>query len=393
MAESFDVVVVGGGVIGASTAWHLASKGAGRVLLLEGRQLATGGTGRSTAIVRTHYQHEVLAAMALDSRLLFERFADVVGGDCGFRKTGFLVLNRAADRSAIEANVAMHKRVGIAAEVVEPGELARIDPRLDTAEVGAAAWEPDSGHADPHGTTVAFAAAARRGGASVRVDQPVLRLAVEGDRAIGVITAQGFIAAGTVVVAAGFATRALLLPLGFDAPVTPVRHAVAVVRRTADFGGAHPIVSDRVLGSYYVPEGRDMTLIGTTAPFDGQIDEDVQADRAPAPDQLEAMAGRFARRFPGQDGAELGPGWTGVYDCSPDLQPLLGPVPGWRQVQMATGFSGHGFKLSPVVGEMLAGGALGQPASRHDIAFFDPGRFAAGRPIAAANTYSIPTLG
>ena len=393
MTESFDVVIVGGGVIGASTAWQLGRLGAGRVLLLEAGELGSGGTGRSTAIVRTHYQHEVLAAMALDSRRVFEDFAEQVGGDCGFRRTGFLVLSRAADRDAIAANVAMHNRLGISAQVVDPEDIARIDPRLDPDEVGVAAWEPDSGHADPHGTTAGFAAAARREGVMVRTAERVISLEARGDAVTGVVTGRGSIAAGMVLVAAGYSTRGLLLPLGFEAPVTPVRHAIAVLRRTAGFGAAHPVVSDRVFGSYYMPEAGDLTVIGTTAPFEGVVDLETGIHRAPAQDDLERMAARFARRFPGQDGAELRPGWTGVYDCSPDLQPLLGAVPGLRGVLIATGFSGHGFKLSPVVGAMLAAAALGTSPPRHDIGFFDPGRFAAGRPIVATNTYSVPTLG
>lgn len=147
MAESFDIVVIGGGVTGASAAWQLARRRA-RVLLLERHQLASGGTGRSTAVIRTHYTHELLARMALEARRFFENFNDVVGGDCGFRKTGFLVLSRPADRDATEANVAMHQRLGIEAAAIAPHELREIEPRLATDGAPSArarcSWPPAS---------------------------------------------------------------------------------------------------------------------------------------------------------------------------------------------------------------------------------------------------------
>ena len=392
MAESFDVVVIGGGVTGASAAWQLARRRA-RVLLLERDQLASGGTGRSTAVIRTHYTHELLARMALEARRFFENFNDVVGGDCGFRKTGFLVLSPPADCDATAANVAMHRRLGIEAAVMAPHELREIEPRLATDHVGAAAWEPNSGVADPHGTTAAFAAAARRHGAHVRTEAPAARLTFDRQRVTGVATAWGAISAGTVLVAAGFASRELLRPLGVQLPVTPVRHPIAVLRRSAAFGPPHPIISDRVLGSYYMPEGRQLSLVGTTAPFDGVVDADVHAERLPAQAELERLGSRFLRRFPAEDVAQYVRGWTGVYDCTPDLQPILGAVPGLDGVRVAAGFSGHGFKLSPVIGEMLAESILEGSPGRFDPGFFSLARFTEQRPIVAAHAYSVPTLG
>jgi len=142
-----------------------------------------------------------------------------------------------------------------------------------------------------------------------------------------------------------------------------------------------------------MPEGRQLSLLGTTAPFDGVVDEDVHADRQPARAELERLGSRFMRRFPAEGAAYYVRGWTGVYDCTPDLQPILGAVPGLDGVQVAAGFSGHGFKLSPVIGEMLAESVLEGSAGRFDTGFFSLARFTEQRPIVAAHAYSVPTLG
>ncbi|MBI2198020.1 MAG: FAD-binding oxidoreductase, partial [Candidatus Rokubacteria bacterium] len=157
MTESADVVVIGGGCEGTSTAWHLARAGAGRVLLLERHDLAAGATGRSSAIVRTHYTHEALVRMALAGRRVFERFAEIVGGEAGFRRTGFLALVGLDDVAALRANVAMHRAAGVSAHALSPDDIRALEPRLGLDGVDAAAWEPDSGYADPHGATLGYA--------------------------------------------------------------------------------------------------------------------------------------------------------------------------------------------------------------------------------------------
>jgi sarcosine oxidase subunit beta len=388
-----DVVVIGGGCEGASTAWHLARLGAGRVVLLERQDLAAGATGRSSAIVRTHYTHEALVRMALAARRVFERFGDVVGGDPSFRRTGFLVLVGPEDVAALRANVAMHCAVGVDARVLLPADIAKLEPRLTTEGVGAAAWEPDSGYADPHGATLGYASAARRHGAAIRVGVTVTRIATSAGTVTSVETTAGPIETRSVVVAAGYRTRDLLAPLGVDVPLTPVRHAIAIVGRSAAFGTIHPIVSDRINGSYYRPEGDALTLIGTTSPHEGHVDIDVEHDRPPYADDSETLVARFAARFPSEDGAVLRGGYTGVYDCSPDLQPMLGRVPQVSGLHIACGFSGHGFKLSPIIGQVMAESVMSGTTALVDLNLFSPARFAAGRSIASPHPYSVSTHG
>lgn len=380
--------------MGASIAWNLATRGAGRVMLLEREHIGAGATCKSSAIVRTHYLHETLARIALHTRNIFENFDSIVGGECGFHKTGFIIIVSPGDLEIVKKSVAMNCGVGINAQVVMPEELHALEPRLDASPeyTGAGVWEPDSGYADAYLTAQSYAAAARDKGVEIRSGVQVHSIRGRGDRVQGVETDREFIETPLVIVAAGYRTRDLIAPFGFDAPLTPVRHTMAVVQRTSDFGAPHPTISDRVFGVYHRPEVGEITLVGTTAPYDGQIDyaveEERSADEAHAHDQAE----RFLKRFPSQHGATLRGGFTGIYDCSKDFQALLGPVPTVDGLHIACGFSGHGFKLSPAVGELMAENVLYGKTSLTDIDFFSPARFLQNRPIAMQFTYSVPTL-
>jgi glycine/D-amino acid oxidase-like deaminating enzyme len=318
---------------------------------------------------------------------------ELTGGAAGFRRVGFLVLVKPADAVVLAANVAMHQAVGIDARILSPREIGQLEPRIVRDDVGAAAWEPESGYADPVGTTQGYADAAKAAGAVMTIGVEATRLAIDANGITAVETTTGPIPTRTVVVAAGYRTRDLVAPLGIDLPLTPIRHDIAIVRRTSDFGKPHPIISDRINGSYYRPEGEILTLIGTTAAHEGHEDPNVEESRSPYPEDLETLAVRFCRRFPTQDAAALQRGYTGVYDCSPDLQPLLGPIADIPGLHVATGFSGHGFKLSPAIGEMIAERIVDGRSTQFDLDLFSPHRFAAGRPITSSRAYSVGTLG
>jgi len=393
VAEVADVVVIGGGCSGASIAWQLASRGAGRVVLLEKTAIAAGATGRSSAVVRTHYTHPALAQMSLAALRVFENFAEVVGGDAGFHRAGLLVLLGPEDAEAVAANVAMHREIGIDACVLSLAELHQLEPRLSVEGIGAVAWEPRSGYADPVLAAASFAEAGRRLGVDQRIGVTAHALIV-GTRGIQrVETDGGSIETRTVVVAAGYRTRELLKSTGFDLPLQPIRHTIAIVQRSTGFGAPHAIISDRVSGAYFRPEGTELTLVGASSPLDGTEDEAVEIDRSPAPADEAALVRRFCARFPREERASLRRGYTGVYDCTPDLQPVLGPVPGIDGLHVAAGFSGHGFKLSPITGELIAQQIVDGRATLVDLDLFSPGRFAAQRLISSTHAYSVATHG
>jgi len=392
-ADAADVVVIGAGCTGTSIAWQLAARGAGRVLLLDQHGIAAGATGRSSAIVRMHYMHEVLVRMALRGLRVFEHFSDVVGGESGFRRVGFLAIYGPADVNALRANVAMQRAVGVDAQLLDPADLQALEPRLVTDDIGAAAWEPDSGYADPVLTTQSFADAAERLGVERRLGVSVSAVEADSAGVQAVVTSEGRIATRTVVIACGYRSAELLRPLGVDLPVTPVRHAIAIVERPSDFGPGHPVVADRITTSYYRPEGDRLTLLGFSLPFDGEVDTDIERDRQPNESETQVLVERYCRRFPSQARAGLRKGYTGVYDVTPDLQPYLGPVRQVAGVHVAFGFSGHGFKLSPAVGEVVAEKIVDNRSSLVDIDFFSPNRIAEQRPIISARAYSVVTLG
>ncbi|MER3438833.1 MAG: amino acid dehydrogenase, partial [Chloroflexota bacterium] len=196
-SQTADVVVIGGGVIGTSTAFHLARAGAGRVLLLERHHLSAGATGKSHSLVRMHYTNPHDAALAHASLPYFHRWDELVGaGDPGFVKTGVLRFAPAADEQKLRANVAMLQALGIPTSVISPADIVTIDPGINVADIAVAAWEPESGYADPVATTWGFARAAEQHGASVRTGITVTAIRTSLGRVTGVATSAGEIAAG-----------------------------------------------------------------------------------------------------------------------------------------------------------------------------------------------------
>lgn len=375
MAEIAEAVVIGGGCIGTSIAWQLARRGVGRVLLLERSGKVGGPAGWPSAMVHTHLPNLAMARMALRARRLFEHFAAEVAGHADFHRAGYLALLAPEMLGEAEAQVAEHQRIGIATEIIGPAEIARLEPRLSLGGVAAAVWEPDSGYVEPQSATAGFAEAARRTGVDLRLGVGARWIGSDPHGVCLVATDDEIIATRTVVVAAGFRTRDLLSPLEIDLPLTPVRHTVAALRRTRSFGPRHPMVADLPEGSYYQPEGAALTLIGATSAHAGAIDPHIEQHPPPPPGAEQSLIDRYAARFPGVERGQAQPGHTGVFDCTPDLLPILGPVPGVDGLLIAAGFSGQGLTLSPVVGELLADQILHGGSRLVDLGQFGLGRF------------------
>ena len=189
--RSADVVVIGGGVNGTSAAMNLARMGAGRVALLERGHLAGGASGRSGAMVREHYLHPALVEMAMEASAVFRNFQDAVGGDARFSRTGRVLIFPAMHREAVEANYAMNRELGVNIQALTPGELSALVPAMNVEDVDIGLYEPESGYADPVATTYAYADAARRRGAEILTETPVVSILADGGRVRGVRTAGG----------------------------------------------------------------------------------------------------------------------------------------------------------------------------------------------------------
>jgi len=361
VTRTADVIIVGGGVTGVSIAWHLAGRGVGRVLVLERRFLASGGTGRSVGIVRQLYPTPETSAMVLRSLSVFQRFGDVVGGDAGYVACGVLIGVSPAMRPKLEANLAMQRGLGIRAEILEPADVARVEPAIDPAGLGGVLWEPDSGYGDPTGVTLAYADAARRRGVTIEQGVDVTAVRVLGDHVRGVETATGdTIDAPVVVNAAGLWSPRLAQLAGVTLPIVIGRHPVFIVERDPA-APAHRVYLDLAGGSYVRPETGHLTLTGSLTDDETEHPMDPELLGAETGlDEASPVLERTGRAVPALSEARYRRGYAGAFDITPDWMPILDHT-GPAGFYTAAGMSGHGFKLSPAVGEMMAALITGAP--------------------------------
>jgi glycine/D-amino acid oxidase-like deaminating enzyme len=387
-----DVLIVGGGCTGAAIAYQLATLGAGAVTLLERKTLGSGTTAQSSGIVRQHYSIPTLARMAQRSLHVFEHFDDAVGGDVGYRRTGLLIGARAEDLAGLSASVTMQQGLDIETHMISVDEVRALEPHMAAEDLVAACHEPGAGYADPAAVIMAYARRARALGATILQGAEVAALLIAGDRVRGVALRDGTrIDAGTVIVACNIWGVALLRAVGVDLPIHATRHPCILLQRPAAFGPPHMILFDFTNGLYLKPEGTDLTLAGSL--------EEVGAEMVADPDhfatvpshaEIETLAARAAKRFPALTDATLQAGWAGLYDVSPDWQPVIGPAPGIAGLYCALGFSGHGFKLCPMVGKVVAGMVLGRPRPDDlDLSLFRADRFAAGTLAESRYAYGV----
>ena len=368
-----DAVVVGGGVHGASVAYHLARRGARKVVLVERKFLASGPTGRSSALVRRFYAMPFLTRTANGSADVFRHWGERVGGgDPGFRQVGILWLV-GPDRAAnLRANVQRARELGADIRVLEPAEVHALVPAMAVDDVALGAYEPESGYADAAMTTNALATRAGELGATVAQYVTVEALLTAGDKVTGVRTEAGEIHAAAVVVCAGLWAGRLLSPLGIDVPVAPTRHQMCFFRRPPDFG-PHPAILDRPHAAYMRPETGNLTIHGLFA-YDEIVDPDHYNEGAD-PGEVLRNTELIAERFPAMEhGLSMG-GYSGVYDNTPDHQPVLGAVPEHPGLYIDFGWSGHGFKHAPVIGDILAQLVLHGAAPGWDLKPFRWSRF------------------
>ena len=385
-----DVVVIGGGANGASTAFHLTRLGVRDVLLMERRHLAAGATGKSGALVRMHYTNEAESRLALESLKVFRDFEAIVGGPCGFEAVGFVQLVGPDYRDALRRNVARQQRLGVDTREITLDETRALLPGIDLSGVGAVAYEPGSGFADPTATAYAFAAAARRAGATIQTHCEALRVLTDGGQVTAVETSAGRVATRAVVVAAGAWSQPLLTPLGLDWGLMPYRIQVAIFRWPAGFTHRHPAIIDATQQSWFRPEGAAATLIGVelgSAHADPETyDEPVDAA------YVAGCRAALATRFPAFEDAPMRGGWAGMIMMSPDGRPVIERVSSIEGLWVMAGDSGTSFKTSPAIGRCLAEWITRGAPVTADLAPFSSRRFAEGRPWHDADHYGRERL-
>lgn len=386
MGMSADVVVIGGGVIGTSTAFHLARAGVEHVTLLERSFIGAGATGKSGALVRQHYTNPWDGELAAKSLPYFLHWADVVGaGDPRYVKSGMLRLAAPNEIDRLEANVEMLQGVGVNTWIVGPDDIRQIDDRLSVDDIPAAAWEPESGYAEPSATAFGFADAAAAMGATVRTGVEATRIVVEGGKVTGVETPAGTIATEKVLLAGGAWAPRLLAPLGLDYGLKPTRVQVCVFRRPETVARKHPVVIDGVNILWMRSEGEFGSLVGIEIEH-GAADPDA-FDEGISESFIRATRKAVSSRMPVMRQAPLRGGWAGVITMSPDAHVILGAEPSVPGLYLAVGDSGTNFKTGPAIGACLAEVLTAGKATTVDITAFRPTRFAEGQPIVGKHEY------
>jgi len=361
-----DVIVIGAGVIGASVAWHLAELGARKVLVLERGQIGNGTSSQSSGILRTHYSVKENVALARKSWQAFDNFAAYVGDEdasAGLVKCGYLIAAPQGPKleplhNALAAQTAM----GIPLELLTPAQASERLPICRFDDAALIGFEPEAGFADATLVATSFARAARRRGVKIMEGVAVQGLIRENGRVTGVETSQGRFHASAVVSAQNIWASELTRWTGIATPVKPERHAVLALEGPEAYSYAMPVYKD--LGSpgmlYCRSYGGRQMLVseGTVGETLSEPDNE-QGDISM--DYVAEVGAQAAERFPSFETAGLASSWTGVYDVTPDWNPVLGRVPEVPGLIVGFGFSGHGFKLSPAVGRVLAQEALGLP--------------------------------
>lgn len=385
---AWDVIVIGAGVVGTSVAWNLAALGAGRVLVLEQAQIGAGTTAQSSGILRTHYSVVENIELAQRSWRVFEHFAEHLQDEdaaAGLVKCGYLIAAPEGDKlQALRAVLQAQQQRGIALQILSPHEAAERLPIARFEDAALIGFEPEAGFADAYLVASSYARAARRRGVQIREGVSVEGLVREGDRVTGVRTAQGLETAACVISTQNIWSQQLASWTGITVPLTPERHSVLALEGPEAYSYAMPVYKD--LGSpgmLYCRSygGRQMLVSEGTA---GEVLTVPDPEQGDIPmDYVAEVGEQVAQRFPAFAEAGLAASWTGVYDVTPDWNPVLGSVPEVPGLVVGFGFSGHGFKLSPAVGRVLAQAALGLPTdvslAPYALARFARGQWLTGR--------------
>ena len=389
MSSTADVVIVGGGIEGAAAAWALTRRGVTDVVVCERHTVGSGGTGKSSGVVRCHYGVSSLAAMATTGLELFENAEDVLGTDIGFHRTGYVVGVGEPNVGALRASMTDQRAVGVQTEEIDRDDVARMWPTAELSDFAAFAWEARGGYGDAYSTAQAFAAAARRDGARVRQGTAVAEILADGARVSGVRLADGStISARSVVVAAGPWSVPLLARHGIDLPITVHREQIVLVAPGTDLGPV-PVFSDLVSLQYVRPESSGELLFGNSdlAVLE-PADPDHYSDRA---DEafIDLAVAKIGHRFPGLTDAAVASSYAGCYDVTPDFNPVVSETP-IVGLWVAAGFSGHGFKIAPAVGQLVADLVVDGRSSDANVpeSDFRLSRFAEGTLLRSPHPYA-----
>jgi len=388
MSERYDAIVIGGGVIGASVLFQLTELGCRKALLIERGDIAGGMTAHSSGIVRTHYSVPANVEIARASLAMFENFRalldDDAEADAGLVLSGYLIVAPPGPASeAVRSSIGMQRSLGVDAKLLDRVGALERHPWLQLDDIDAIGFEGEAGVADPYLVTTGFIRAARRRGASVRTKTAVRGLLREGERVTGVMTKEGPIEAGVVLSAVNVWSQAAAGWAGIDIPCTITAHHVFTLAADRPYTQDLPVLKDLAsTAKLYMRAMSGHLLVG--GGHEGVLTDDPDmGSLEPDHDAIIDEAAQAAARLPEFAEGRLARSWSGLYDTTPDWNPVLGPVPGIDGLHVAFGFSGHGFKMSPMIGRMLAQSMLGLE-SDFPIHPYRMNRYADGEPLLGA---------
>jgi sarcosine oxidase subunit beta len=347
LPDSASVVIVGGGVIGTSVAFHLAEAGVD-VVLLERDQLGSGSTCRAAGGVRAQFSDALNIEIAQRSLRAFREFARRPGWEIDFNQVGYLfVLSRESDVAIFERNVQLQNDYGVPSRILSPAQACELCPLLAGDDILAAAFSPEDGHLTPEAVVQGYAYGARALGAHIRVGCEVLDISSSGGEITEIVTTHGAIRTGTVVCAAGAWSRSCGEMVGVQLPVTPLRRQVLFTEPISDLSPHLPMTIDFTSSFYFHREGPGV-LLGMSDPEEkpGFVTET-------SDDWIPRLIEIASRRAPRIADAGIRGGWAGLYEMTPDHNAIIGEARGVSRFLYATGFSGHGFLQGPAVGEIV----------------------------------------
>lgn len=350
-----SVVIVGGGVVGLSAAYHLAHAGVTDVVLIEKGELGSGSTCKAAGGVRAQFSDAVNIELGLRSLRTFETFEDTFGQEIDLHQVGYLfLLDNAEHVEAFESNVALQNQIGVPSRMIEVGEARALSPLVSTEGLLAAAYSPTDGHCTPESVVRGYAVAARRAGARLVRGCAVTAIGSSGGVLTEVVTDQGTVVTDTVICAAGAWSKALGAMVGVDLPVEPLRRQILTTEPMPGLDPCTPFTIDFATSFYFHGEGPGL-LLGMS-----DRDETPGFKLTESDTWLDGLGAAIQRRAPAISEVGLAAGWAGLYEMTPDHNALVGEAGGVSRFLYATGFSGHGFLMGPAIGEVLRDLYLGR---------------------------------
>lgn len=371
--ETADIVVIGAGIMGCSVAYHLAERGAQRILVLERNEIGRGSTADAAGGIRLQFSTETNIRLSLLSFEYWEHFQERFGIDIGLHQYGYLfLLTRPEDVEHFRQALELQRALGVPSRWVTPEEIHSLQPAVRTDDLLGGTYCPRDGWCDPYTATMGFAQAARARGVEFREHCPVVGVTIERGRLRSVETPRGPIACERAVLCTGAYTGEFSRFLGVELPIQPYRRMSFVTDRFDLVPKTVPMTIEFATSLYFHPEG-DGFLFGMSNP-----DEPPGFNKTVDPEWTARTVEALCRRAPVFEQASIRRGWAGFYEVTPDDNPLIGWVPGIEGLAVAAGFSGHGFMHGPAVGRCVAELLLDGRSHSIDLSAFDPARFQRG---------------